>query len=131
MRAPPRGRRYRGVAMIEPASERRKARRYRAHFAVSVDEVSGQRQGRVGVSQDVSAFGLLFNTRSRFEAGEEIMVTLLLKDTLAEATRVKGTVVRVEAVELRTHFPWRYMTAVRFESPVPEIEPVAKTRVVP
>jgi hypothetical protein len=116
--------------MSEPAPERRKGPRYRAHFAVSIDEVAGDRQGRVGVSQDISTFGLLFNTRSRFEAGEEIVVTLLLKDTLADATRVKATVVRVQPVELRTHFPWRYMTAVRFESPVPEIEPVAKSRAV-
>src|SRR5262249_36830398 len=45
--------RYRWHAMTE-TEERRKARRYRAHFAVSVD--SGDRLGRVGVSQDISTF---------------------------------------------------------------------------
>jgi hypothetical protein len=84
--------------------------------------------GRLGISQDVSAFGVLFNTRSRFQAGEEIVLTLLLRDSLADATRVKGTVVRVQTVERRTHFPWRYMTAVRFEEPVPEIESSVRVR---
>jgi PilZ domain len=112
--------------MSDARSERRKHRRYRAHFAVSID--AGKRTGRVGISQDVSAVGLLFNSRSRFEMGEEVTVTLLLRERPDDAMRVKGTVVRVIPVELRSSFPWRFMTAVSFQEPVPEIESSVKLR---
>jgi hypothetical protein len=112
--------------MTDVSSERRKHRRYRAHFAVSVD--AGERTARAGVSQNVSVEGLLFNSRSRFAAGEEITVTLLLRDTLEDATRVKAKVVRVQTAGARTNLPWRHMTAVRFDGPVPEIESRAKLR---
>jgi hypothetical protein len=115
--------------MSDDSKERRKARRYRAHFAVSID--AGERLGRVGVSQDVSSEGLLFNSRSRFEAGEEVVITLLLRETMEDATKVKAKVVRVEPIEMQSHFPWRYMTAVRFDIPLPEIESSAKLRAVP
>ena len=112
--------------MSDAQAERRSHRRYRAHFAVSID--AGRRTGRVGISQDVSAVGLLFNSRSRFEMGEELTITLLVRESADDAMRVKGKVVRVLPVELRSHFPWRFMTAVSFAEPLPEIESSAKLR---
>ncbi len=105
-------------------AERRQRRRYRFHLALAID--AQDRGGRVGISQDVSAEGLRFNTRSRFAPGEELMLTLHMHQEREQATRVRARVVRVDTVDLRSNFPWRYMTAVHFEEPVPDIEATAQ-----
>jgi hypothetical protein len=108
------------------AQERRASRRYRVHVAVAID--TPIKPGRVGISHDMSTTGIRFNTRSRFAPGDEVTLTLHLSDAYSDATRVRAKVVRTESVEMHSSYPWRYLTAVEFDEPVPELESSAKQR---
>ena len=102
--------------------ERRAERRYRVTLPVAI---AGDTEGgfepieRIGLSRDASASGVLFNTRSRFAPGDEIDLTLHL--SADEARGVRGRVVRVETVAKDSDFLWRYLTAVCFVEPLPDL----------
>ena len=101
--------------------ERRSYPRHKRHLAVAID--GGGRTGRAGISHDVSVRGLLLNTRSRFKPGDEVVLGLHLDpNPRADVTSVRGRIVRVDSVELRSPFPWRYLAAVELEQPFPELD---------
>jgi hypothetical protein len=111
------------ATILPTGDERRQHRRYRVHLAIAVD--TDTRHGdtaRVGVSQDASVDGLLFNTRSRVSPGESVTLTLHVSTDATHETRVAGKIVRVQSVEAHSPLPWRYLAAVRFEHPVVELE---------
>ena len=108
--------------------DRRIHPRYRVHLAIEIQ--AGARSGRLGVSQDASVEGLLFNTRSRFSPGEEVSLTLHLSATEADEAHVKAKILRVQSVDTGSSLPWRYLAAVQFERPIPELEERLKKRVV-
>jgi len=85
-------------------------------MAVSID--SDQRTGRIGVTRDAGASGLLLNTPSRYAPGDRVTLTLLVPGAEQAGPRVPGSVVRVEQVDRRSELPWRYLAAVRFSEPV-------------
>lgn len=97
--------------------DRRGQKRIKAHLAVSID--GPEKKGRLGVSQDASANGLLLNTCSRFTPKDEVFLTL---HALPNAVPVKARLVRIEEVKRDSAFPWRYLAAAVFEQPVPELE---------
>ena len=102
--------------------ERRAERRYRVTLPVAIAAGGPAKDPpfeRIGLSRDASASGVLFNTRSCFAPGDEIDLTLHL--SAAEERRVRGRVVRVETVPRDSDFLWRYLTAVRFVEPLPEL----------
>lgn len=100
-------------------SERRLHNRYRVHLAVQID--TARRKDRVGVSQDASVCGMLLNTRSVFDLGEEIDLKIHLPVSEDEAL-VKGHVVRVQPVDPKSPLPFRYLAAVVFEHPLFELQ---------
>ena len=105
------------------ADERRERRRYRVTLPVAIDVERPDADAdaeRVGLSRDASVSGVLFNTRSRFAPGDELELTLHLSPS--EERRVRARVVRVETVPRDSNFLWRYLTAVRFDEPVPDLE---------
>lgn len=89
---------------------RQSARRER-HYAVILD--SATRQGRVGVTRNVSTQGILLNTPSRFAVGDELRVSVL--GGAAHPQLAKGRVVRVEETAPTGTDPWRYRLAVALD----------------
>jgi hypothetical protein len=109
------------VSKPSAGSDRRQHRRYRVNVPLGID--AGPRSGRVGVTQDASVEGLLFNTRSKFEPGEEVKITIFVPgDDRGVEETVTAHIIRTESVPAESQFPWRYLTAVRFSSPKPHIE---------
>jgi len=103
--------------MANERHERRGGTRRAKNLGIEFDAATPRR--RVGVSRDASAQGILVNTLNRFSPGEEVMVTIYGDNT---STRAKARIVRVEPMSAETRYPWRYLTAARFEEPVPELE---------
>jgi hypothetical protein len=101
------------------SAERRQHHRYRVHLAVQIDTEG--RKDRVGISQDASIHGMLLNTRSQFDIGEELDLKIHLPVTEDEAS-VRGHVVRMQAVDGKSPLPFRYLAAIAFERPVHELE---------
>ncbi|MFO0677541.1 MAG: PilZ domain-containing protein [Polyangiaceae bacterium] len=104
--------------------DRRAHRRYRVNLPLGID--AGARTGRVGITHDASVTGLLFNTRSRFEPGDVVDVTLFVESHAgagkASEKKVRAKVVRVLTVDLRSDYPWRYLTAITFEDALTDLE---------
>ncbi len=94
-------------------SDRRASQRQAAIVAVEIDAPS--RTGRVGVTRDASATGMLMTTPSRFEVGDELALTLFL---MGDRAKVRGRVIRVETTRARSNEVWRYRLAVEFIEPL-------------
>jgi hypothetical protein len=108
--------------VTETETERRRHNRYKTHFAVGID--AGDRTNRVGISHDVSVQGILLNTRSRFQPGDEVFLTLYapgLPDN--KGPRVRAHVVRVKHLGPESSLPWPFLTAAQFESAIDDLEP--------
>ena len=97
-------------------AERRVYTRHETQLVVNIETKT--RKNRFGVSRNASAGGLLFNTPSRFERDEEIVLTFLFPTR--PALKINARVVRVEPAS--TSLPFRCTTAVVFETPQPELE---------
>jgi hypothetical protein len=106
-------------AKVRAGSEQRRSRRYKVPMAISLE--AGERKGRVGIALDVSVLGARFNTASRFAEGDSVTLTLMHQANPALATCV-GRVVRIERADMKSDLLWRYVTAVRFERPLTDIE---------
>src|SRR5438874_6413078 len=98
--------------------ERRVHARHTARFVVSIETKT--RRGRFGIARNASAGGVLFNTPSHFDPGEEVTLTILFPTRMP--MRVKAHVVRVE--EASVGLPWRCITAAQFDAPQPDLETV-------
>ena len=84
----------------------------RQYFVVPVHIDASEKKGRVGVTCNASATGMLLGTQSRFEVGQS--VELRFKPTLEAAwLSVRGRVVRIEIDEARELF--RRLIAIDFE----------------
>lgn len=98
--------------------ERRRDRRMPRSFGVEFAGTGPMR--RVGITRDASATGILVNTLNRFALGEDVLVTI--HSSPETTTRARAKIVRVEPVRADARYPWRYVTAARFEEPVWELE---------
>ena len=105
-------------------NERRTQTRHRVNVPLEIDGGA-----RIGLSLDASSEGMLFNTRSHFSPGEELTVTLRLPGEARAETRAR--VVRVTHVDKLSTLPWRYLTAVRFEGPVVELDMHLRSLLLP
>jgi len=97
-------------------SERRNHPRHLLHAVVGID--TADRKDRVGVTRNLSATGALFHSASAFYEGETL--SLMFRDPVShEDQAVTAIVVRTDTdpPSVDSHFP--YLTAVRFERPLP------------
>lgn len=99
-------------------AERRVHTRHTARFVVSIE--TSARNGRFGIARNASAGGVLFNTPSHFQQGEELTLTILFPTRMP--MRLAAHVVRVENAGISA--PWRCMAAVKFDAPQPELETI-------
>jgi hypothetical protein len=109
--------------------DRRAHDRFATHFPLRVDV--GVQKRRFGVAYDASAGGLLFNTRTRFEPGTEVELSMSPRtepppsageaSAGLETIHVRARVVRVEPVAAESPLPWRWLTAVQFERELPHL----------
>lgn len=97
-------------------SERRRFERHNIQVPVNVS--AGVRRDRVGVIRDVSASGMLFHSISQFAPGERIVV--YFKHNHQRGTTA-GYVVRAE-LDQKTDSMFRFLTAVRFDAPLLDLE---------
>lgn len=92
--------------------EARKNPRRELALALEMDDRSGARRGRMGVSRNVSRSGLLVNTPSRFVAGSRVAVRVHGQD--GRISKFEAEVARVEECGPSSSEPWRYSVALRF-----------------
>lgn len=107
-------------------AERRLHHRYRVHLAVQID--TERRKDRVGVTQDASVHGMLLNTRTIFDIGEELDLKIHLPVTEDEAM-VRARVVRVASVDPKSPLPFRYLAAVVFDNPCFDLESSLRSKI--
>jgi hypothetical protein len=88
-------------------------------MAVGLD--ADDRRNRVGVSIDVSTHGARINTASRFAEGDDVRLTLVHEASSPRVT-CDASVVRCETVDSSSYALWRYVIAVKFARPLPEVE---------
>lgn len=93
-------------------TNRRRFERHSIQVPVSVS--TAVRRDRVGVIRDVSASGVLFHSRSKFEVGER--VTVMFKVAHRKGTSA-GRVVRTDTDDHPDNI-FRFLTAVRFDAPL-------------
>jgi hypothetical protein len=108
-----------------PEERRVEARRPRSF---GVEFHVGRDKKRLGISRDASSHGILVNTLSRFSLGDEVTVTIYSSEQTS--TRAKARIVRVEPLGPDARYPWRYLTAARFDEPIWELERVVRRKPV-
>lgn len=97
---------------------RRRFRRHRVVFPVEVS--SPKKPGRLGMCRNGSACGMLVGTPSRFEMGDELVLSFQVRSGAPENV-VKGKIVRVaEELENRDHWCHR-LVAVELDEPQPRL----------
>ncbi len=79
------------------------------------------KKGRVGMATDSSVGGMLFGTQSRFEPGQELVLSFRVSLDQPEDAVVRGRVVWASIDESRDIF--RRLFAVEFESELAGLEP--------
>ncbi|HEY4181275.1 MAG TPA: PilZ domain-containing protein [Kofleriaceae bacterium] len=100
-------------------SDRRRYERHPVNVPVNVSTTV--RRDRVGVTRDLSASGVLFHSISKFAPGERVVV--YFKHNHKRGTTA-GYVVRAELDET-TDGMFRFLTAVRFDAPLLDLDLVA------
>ncbi|HJL18086.1 MAG TPA: PilZ domain-containing protein [Sandaracinaceae bacterium LLY-WYZ-13_1] len=100
--------------------ERREAKRYVLWIPVQVSSGEDVPQ-MLAVSRNISWSGALMIAGASLELGRR--VTLELQVPGEDARELEGEIVRVEPNEEDPEGLWRYRLAVRFDAPVPELEP--------
>ena len=96
------------------STERRNQDRSDAFCAVELS--SSEKPKRCGVTRNASERGLLIVTPSRFQEGDDIEVSVHLRD---KSARRRGRVVRVAVNSLTSNEVWRYRMAVELEEALP------------
>lgn len=97
---------------------RRRFRRHRVVFPVKVS--SQQKPGRLGMCRNGSACGMLMGTPSRFEIGDQLVLSFQVR-TDAPENIVTGKIVRVaEEAPNRDHWCHR-LVAIEFDQPRPNL----------
>lgn len=90
-------------------------RRFERHpVRVPVNVSTAVRRDRVGMIRDVSASGVLFHSRSKFEIGERVTVMFKLAHRKGLTA---GSVVRTDTDDHPDNM-FRFVTAVRFDAPL-------------
>ena len=92
-------------------SNHRRATRIPVYAAIGID--TDEREGRAGITRNVSERGLLFHSMSRFALGEKLELVYRSPNTRQD-TRLPARVVRVASDLGDTSFP--HLTAVEFEN---------------
>ena len=102
--------------MTTLAEERREHPRRSVSTPIGID--TERKRGRAGITRDVSAGGLLFQSRGTYRLGEEVEVRFRPPGASSEC-RTRGTVVRTLR-DTETDAFFHHLTAVRFHEPLPE-----------
>lgn len=89
----------------------------RTAAVLSVDLESETKGGRLGVTRDLSATGLLIVTPSHFSKGDRLRIKVHAgADTGVD---VCGRVIRVDENPISSPELWRYRVGVELENPLP------------
>ncbi len=93
-------------------TDRRRFERH--HIMVPINVSTSARRDRAGMIRDVSLSGVLFQSRSKFEIGERVVMYFELPNKKGSAA---GRVVRAETDDSPNN-QLRFLTAVRFDAPL-------------
>lgn len=107
----------------EPPDDSRERRVDERHFACFPAHI--QRTGgstRMALIHDLSVSGALLLTRQRLAVGDEIRLSLYLRDDTTEARPAIGGVVRVEPLSAERAEIWHYRVGVQFVEPLRDCE---------
>jgi hypothetical protein len=96
--------------------ERRSERRHFACFPAHIQKPSGST--RMALIHDLSVTGALLLTRSPLEVGEEVRLSLYLKEDTADARAAVAKVLRVEPRDADHSEVWHHSVAVQFAEPL-------------
>jgi hypothetical protein len=109
-------------------SERRADVRHLACFPAHVEVREGD--ARTALIRDLSVTGARLLTRAVVDVGQRVKLSLHLKEyPPGESPQrvVQGVVVRDERREPEVSYPWPYTVAVKFDTPVPDLEAEVRT----
>lgn len=102
------------MASSSVQDDRREKPRTAAVLAVGLE--SETKDGRLGVTRDISAKGLLVVTASHFEKGDRLKITV-------HAGRVgvdlSGRVIRIDENPISSPELWRYRIGIELDAPMP------------
>lgn len=93
---------------------RRRAERTPAVLAVALD--TQDKQGRHGVTRDLSEKGLLVITPSSFKRGDRVQVRV---HAGGDGVNVSGLVARVDENPISSPELWRWRIGIELDSPLP------------
>src|SRR5262245_3975092 len=94
--------------------DRRRSARTPAVLAVGLD--TKEKQGRHGVTRDLSENGLLVVTPSSFKRGDRVSVTV---HAGGEDMNVSGQVMRVDENPISSPELWRWRVGIELDAPLP------------
>ena len=100
--------------------ERRKSRRYRVRFLITVEK----RDEGVWhvISRDMSPTGAMFAASPLLAVGERVTLTFEGGPVNDETYKVEGSIVRAEHNAEDPQSMWPDQVAVEFENPIPALE---------
>lgn len=103
--------------MMAPSSVREERRRKpRTPAIMAVALASATKDGRHGVTRDISAKGLLVVTPSHFSKGDRLKITMHAGDVGVD---VSGRVARVDENPISSPELWRYRVGIELDEPLP------------
>ncbi|MCB9596144.1 MAG: PilZ domain-containing protein [Sandaracinaceae bacterium] len=100
------------------SDERRSAKRHALWVPVELKQ--GEDVYMLAISRNISLTGVLVVVGAQLEAGERVELTLTVPSS--EPRTAAGEIVRVQVNEEDPDGLWKYLLAVRFDEPVPELE---------
>lgn len=103
------------------SEERREAKRHALWVPIQVE--AGSDVNMLAVSRNISLSGVLVIVGAKLDEGARVTLTIAVP-TENEERELAGEIVRVEVNEEDPDGLWRYRLAIRFDEPVPDLEPV-------
>jgi hypothetical protein len=112
----------------ESSDDRRGEQRHFACFPAHIRRPGGST--RMALIRDLSITGALLFTRSRLSVGDEIALSLYLRENATEILPAQARVLRVEPLSADRAEVWHFRAAVQFTEPLDghdaEIEAIAE-----
>jgi len=104
----------------DSSRDRRVDERHFACFPAHIQRSGGST--RMALIRDLSVSGALLFTRSRLSVGDELQLSLYLREDVTEVRPVAARVLRVEPLTADRAEVWHFRAAVQFDEPLGECE---------
>jgi hypothetical protein len=108
---------------VSDRRERRYSGRYNLGFGISYYREAGDAKYE-GICYDVSTTGMTIGTKEKLMVGEHVHIRFRLMPEHANEASVSASPIRVMENPYDTTDTWPYLSAIQFDDPFPELEPM-------